>query len=109
MCLLLYFFETECRQFSAEDRSVNDYCVCDTLFSINECFCSALETLIRAKYEQKKYIDKDWKPPQLAVSLNLYTVTYLEVKGWSSQLLYIATCREPQTAVVYTLQSEVGY
>jgi len=27
-----------------------------------------MEALIRAKYEQKKYIDKDWLPPRLSVS-----------------------------------------
>lgn len=30
---------------------------------------SALEALIRAKYEQKKYVDKDWIPPQLSAVL----------------------------------------
>jgi len=38
------------------------------MFSVNKCSCSGLEALIRAKYEQKKYIDKDWVAPQMSVS-----------------------------------------
>ena len=47
MCLQLYIYDT---------------------FFVNKCFCSAMEALIRAKYEQKKYIDKDWVPPRPSVS-----------------------------------------
>ena len=38
-------------------------------FSFNLTEFSALEALIRAKYEQKKYIDKSWVPPQISVSI----------------------------------------
>jgi len=35
-----------------------------------------MEALIRAKYEQKKYIDKDWVPPRPSVGhlLMIFTV-----------------------------------
>jgi len=43
------------------------------MFFVNKCLCSGLEALIRAKYEQKKYIDKDWVAPQMSVSAYLLT------------------------------------
>jgi len=59
--------ESDCETVTACYQHCSDVYLLYSLFSINKYFCSALEALIRAKYEQKKYIDKDWVAPQLPV------------------------------------------
>lgn len=38
---------------------------------------SALEAFIRAKYEQRKWIAKEWIPPEIKVSSDVSVVSYL--------------------------------
>lgn len=38
------------------------------------CTSSALEAFIRAKYEQRKWLAKDWIPPEITVSSDVSVV-----------------------------------
>jgi stromal membrane-associated protein len=41
---------------------------------------SALESFIRAKYEQRKWIAKEWIPPEITVSSDVSVVLLLDYK-----------------------------
>lgn len=47
---------------------------------------SALESFIRAKYEQRKWIAKDWIPPEITVSSDVSVVLLLRFLVYSAKI-----------------------
>ncbi len=52
---------------------MNSNCLIIIMIDLN----SALESFIRAKYEQRKWIAKEWIPPEITVSSDVSVVLFV--------------------------------
>ncbi len=52
---------------------MNSNCLIVIMIDLN----SALESFIRAKYEQRKWIAKEWIPPEITVSSDVSVVLFV--------------------------------
>ena len=75
-----------CNEWSLSERLVQQVKSPGTFIALNSWLFRGMEALIRAKYELKKYIDKDWQPPQLSsVScIHSYLLNILALSRWFS-------------------------